>query len=129
MMDSAYLCVHPCWRWDQIKLVSTQMSCHQSRRPNEHKQINPKPPLKTRSNRRFGRIAGTDCGWQEHVLDIPDTPCAWPVHATAQHHTVISTGLASQPVCQVGPLWEGDGQGGQDVQDGQDGGSPGGPHQ
>lgn len=47
-----------------------------------------------------------------HALDIPDMPCAWPVHATAQHHTVISTAL---PVCwffalqPVLPAWEGDG--------------------
>lgn len=48
----------------------------------------------------------TDCGCSRECPGYPrHVPCAWTVHATAQHHTVISTAL---PVCPV-HAWEGDG--------------------
>jgi hypothetical protein len=87
----------------QIKLVSTQLS-PVSRQNKTHKRVE-----------SAMQDCRTDCGCkagkQENGLDIPDTPCAWPVHATAQHHTVISTALpvflsASLPTLAA---WKGDG--------------------
>ena len=68
----------------------------------------------------------TDCGCkqtkQEDGLDIPDTPCAWPVHATAQHHTVISTALPFLSLPSL-PAWKGDGLAGWTCLGGSSGGS------